>query len=122
MVRAIPCGCPAAPMVAHVRVWYGQSLAVALLPHWLLRFVYGTGNPLRLPCAQGRYVVVSKPEPPDEPIDKPDTKERLYPAFLSLRGKTCVVVGGGRVAARKVRALLSTGAHITVISPLLHAD
>lgn len=47
--------------------------------------------------------------------------EHLYPAFLSLRGKTCVVVGGGRVAARKVRSLQSTGANIVIISPLLHA-
>lgn len=66
--------------------------------------------------------MVSKPEPSDEPIDKSGPKERLYPAFLSLRGKTCVVVGGGRVAARKVRSLLSTGAHIVVISPQLHPE
>lgn len=66
--------------------------------------------------------MASKPEPPDDPIDKPDTKERLYPAFLSLRGKTCVVVGGGRVATRKIRSLLSTGANIVVISPLLRAE
>src|SRR3954453_11330607 len=29
-----------------------------------------------------------------------------FPAFLDLLGKRVVVVGGGRVAARKVRALL----------------
>lgn len=46
----------------------------------------------------------------------------LYPAFLSLQGKVCAVVGGGNVAARKVRSLLGTGASIVVISPQLHVD
>jgi precorrin-2 dehydrogenase/sirohydrochlorin ferrochelatase len=40
-----------------------------------------------------------------------------YPVFLNLAGSRCVVVGGGRVAERKVRALLKTGARITLISP-----
>ena len=40
-----------------------------------------------------------------------------YPAFLNLRGKKVVVVGGGRVAERKILALLGTGADITVVSP-----
>jgi len=66
--------------------------------------------------------VVSKPDTSDEPSDKPGTKERLYPAFLSLRGKTCAVVGGGHVALRKVRSLLSTGANIIIISPQLHPE
>ena len=48
--------------------------------------------------------------------------EKLYAAFLSLRDKTCAVVGGGSVAARKVRSLLATGANIVVISPQLHAE
>jgi len=34
-----------------------------------------------------------------------------------LRGKRCVVVGGGRIASRKVTALLLSGANVTVISP-----
>lgn len=46
--------------------------------------------------------------------------ERRYPIFLSLTGKRCIVVGGGHVAARKVRSLLSAGAQVTVISPMLH--
>ena len=40
-----------------------------------------------------------------------------YPMFLNISGKKCVVVGGGRVALRKVRALLEHGASIEVISP-----
>ncbi len=42
-----------------------------------------------------------------------------YPAFLNLTGRKAVVVGGGKVAERKVRALISSGADITLISPSL---
>lgn len=42
-----------------------------------------------------------------------------YPAFLNLQGKKVVVVGGGKVAERKVLTLLKAGAVVTVISPLL---
>ncbi len=40
-----------------------------------------------------------------------------YPIFLNIRGKKCVVVGGGKVSFRKVKALLEHGANIEVISP-----
>lgn len=40
-----------------------------------------------------------------------------YPIFLNLKGKKCVVVGGGKVAERKALSLLRSGAKITVISP-----
>ena len=42
-----------------------------------------------------------------------------YPVFLNLSGKKCVVVGGGKVAGRKVGALLECGAEVTVVSPEL---
>ncbi len=42
-----------------------------------------------------------------------------YPIFLSLQGRCCVVIGGGPVAAGKVRGLLEAGAAVTVISPEL---
>jgi len=45
-----------------------------------------------------------------------------YPIFLNLQGKKCVVVGGGAVALRKVKALLDCGAEITVISPKPHVE
>ena len=46
----------------------------------------------------------------------------LYPVSLNLTGKTCVVVGGGSVAVRKVKTLLEYGAHVSVISPALDAE
>ncbi len=41
----------------------------------------------------------------------------FYPALLDLKNKLCVVIGGGKVAERKVRILLKAGALIKVISP-----
>jgi precorrin-2 dehydrogenase/sirohydrochlorin ferrochelatase len=40
-----------------------------------------------------------------------------YPLFLDLRDRKSVVVGGGKVAERKIYALLRAGADVTVISP-----
>jgi len=45
-----------------------------------------------------------------------------YPIFLNLRGKRCVVIGGGNVALRKVKVLLDCGANVTMISPKLHPE
>lgn len=42
-----------------------------------------------------------------------------YPIFLEVRGRLCLVVGGGTVAERKVRALLEQGATVRVVSPTL---
>jgi precorrin-2 dehydrogenase/sirohydrochlorin ferrochelatase len=39
-----------------------------------------------------------------------------YPIFLDLKGKEILVVGGGRVAERKVEALLDCGAAIKIVS------
>jgi precorrin-2 dehydrogenase/sirohydrochlorin ferrochelatase len=40
-----------------------------------------------------------------------------YPLFLDLTNQPVVVIGAGRVAARKVRTLLAAKACITMISP-----
>jgi|Deesub1362B_J571_1020462.scaffolds.fasta_scaffold00107_28 precorrin-2 dehydrogenase/sirohydrochlorin ferrochelatase len=44
---------------------------------------------------------------------------RYYPVFLNLKGKKCIVIGGGEVAERKVLSLLQAQAEVTVISPSL---
>ncbi|MEA1996389.1 MAG: bifunctional precorrin-2 dehydrogenase/sirohydrochlorin ferrochelatase [Gemmatimonadota bacterium] len=40
-----------------------------------------------------------------------------YPVFLKLEGRPCLVVGGGKVACRKVASLLEANAGVTVVSP-----
>ncbi|MEJ5251326.1 MAG: bifunctional precorrin-2 dehydrogenase/sirohydrochlorin ferrochelatase [Chthonomonadetes bacterium] len=40
-----------------------------------------------------------------------------YPVFLDLQARDCLVIGGGKVATEKVRALLDAGARVTVIAP-----
>lgn len=44
---------------------------------------------------------------------------KYYPAFLDLRGRRSVVIGGGTVAERKVLTLVRAHADVTVVSPLL---
>lgn len=46
----------------------------------------------------------------------------LLPISLDVKRKRCLVVGGGPVAARKVRSLLECGAHVVVVSPHLCDD
>jgi len=40
-----------------------------------------------------------------------------YPLFLDLNQRAVVVIGGGRVAERKVASLLKAGALVTLVSP-----
>ncbi len=46
----------------------------------------------------------------------------LYPVNLNISNKLCLVVGGGAVALRKTRSLLSCGAKIRIISPEIHTE
>lgn len=40
-----------------------------------------------------------------------------YPVNLNLERQKCIVIGGGRIAERKARRLLSCGAQVLLISP-----
>ncbi|MEW5949651.1 MAG: bifunctional precorrin-2 dehydrogenase/sirohydrochlorin ferrochelatase [Thermodesulfobacteriota bacterium] len=44
---------------------------------------------------------------------------RYYPINLDIKDKQCLVIGGGKVAERKVETLLSCGARVRVVSPEL---
>jgi len=46
----------------------------------------------------------------------------LLPVFVNLKGRRVLVVGGGAVAAAKVKALAPTGARLTVIAPEIDPD
>jgi siroheme synthase-like protein len=45
-----------------------------------------------------------------------DPSHTSYPVFLRLAGRRVLLVGGGPVAASKLKGLLDAGAHITVVS------
>jgi len=56
-------------------------------------------------------------------MKRKDSKPTIYyPIFLNIKGKRCVVVGGGQVALRKVKMLLDGRANVFVISPNLHPE
>jgi precorrin-2 dehydrogenase/sirohydrochlorin ferrochelatase len=42
-----------------------------------------------------------------------------YPMMMNISGRRCVVVGGGRVAERKVASLLEAGAMVVLVSPAM---
>lgn len=52
----------------------------------------------------------------------PAADRAYFAAFLDLRGKPGVVVGGGPVAALKAEALLRSGVRVTVVAPELCAQ
>lgn len=51
-----------------------------------------------------------------------DPVPTLFPAFLDLRDRLVLVVGGGAVARRKIAALLPSGARVRVGAPALDAE
>jgi len=56
--------------------------------------------------------------PDQAPSDNSRRPPRL-PLFVDLSGKPVLVVGGGSVAASKLPALLSAGAHVTLVAPAI---
>jgi precorrin-2 dehydrogenase/sirohydrochlorin ferrochelatase len=45
------------------------------------------------------------------------SEKRYYMACLDLTGRSCLVVGGGRVGLEKAEGLLECGARVTVVAP-----
>jgi precorrin-2 dehydrogenase/sirohydrochlorin ferrochelatase len=46
----------------------------------------------------------------------------LFPLFLKLAGRKCVIVGAGSIATQKLRGLLDSGADIQIIAPTACAE
>ncbi|MCF7848071.1 MAG: bifunctional precorrin-2 dehydrogenase/sirohydrochlorin ferrochelatase, partial [Kiritimatiellales bacterium] len=44
-------------------------------------------------------------------------KQKGFPINLLIEGKPCLVVGGGKVALRKIEHLIASGAEVAVVSP-----
>jgi precorrin-2 dehydrogenase len=55
-------------------------------------------------------------------MTEPTARPPFYPVSLDVSGHACLVVGGGKVAARKAGTLLDCGAIVTVIAPSLSGD
>jgi precorrin-2 dehydrogenase/sirohydrochlorin ferrochelatase len=43
--------------------------------------------------------------------------ERLFPLFLKLKGRKCLVVGAGTIGQSKIASLLDAGAGVQVVAP-----
>lgn len=46
----------------------------------------------------------------------------MLPITIKLKGRKCIIVGGGKIAYRRIKALLAECAHIVVVSPELLPD
>ena len=46
----------------------------------------------------------------------------FLPIFMNVQGQNCLVIGGGKIASRKVFTLLRAGAAVSVVSPELCQD
>lgn len=46
----------------------------------------------------------------------------MYPVMLNLEGKRILIIGGGRIAKRKVTGLQGEGAQITIMAPEIDSE
>jgi siroheme synthase-like protein len=51
-----------------------------------------------------------------------DSPLRFLPLGLDVRGRTCLVVGGGAVGTRKANTLARAGARVAVVAPTVTDD
>lgn len=121
---------------------FSEALNLALLQQiqakWLVTKDSGAPGGLEEKCraaqkAGAQVIVIGRPKEPQEtgysmeeilrklfpqgPSAALPASEKYFPLFVSLQKKRVVVVGGGRIAKRRVQALLDFGCWITVIAP-----
>jgi precorrin-2 dehydrogenase/sirohydrochlorin ferrochelatase len=53
----------------------------------------------------------------EDPAKQPEQSSALFPMFLKLTGRSCLVVGAGLIGEAKLVQLLTTGAQIRVVAP-----
>ncbi len=100
-------------VVARLQVEYPQ-IPITLLPclgdwkEFAGMVVSGIRN------AEIRNNVIASPVGAKQSIS---SNSNFFSIELNLEGKNVLVVGGGRIALRKVKTLLPTGARITVVAP-----
>jgi precorrin-2 dehydrogenase/sirohydrochlorin ferrochelatase len=46
------------------------------------------------------------------------SEAKLFPMFLKLAGRHCLVVGAGTIGESKIAGLMETGAHVRVVTPV----
>ena len=51
------------------------------------------------------------------PVSTRANRSPMFPIFLDLAGRRCVVIGAGSVAEQKIRGLVAAGARLRVIAP-----
>lgn len=56
-------------------------------------------------------------EKPASQIKNHESRKNLFPAFLKLENRSCLIVGGGKVALRKAESLMQCEALIKLVSP-----
>lgn len=104
-------------VVAHLQAEFPQ-IPITLLPclgdwkEFASMVVTGVRN-AQIENPQSAVGATSYPKAPQERAHS----SNLFSIELNLEGKNVLVVGGGRIALRKVKTLLPTGARITVVAP-----
>ena len=86
-----------------------------------IRSVYAEESP----CVEN-YCSAESPlenvQSPSSAVSHMIPKSRLFSMEMNLEGRNVLVVGGGRIALRKVKSLLPTGACITVVAPVVDGE
>ena len=104
-------------VVAHLQAEFPQ-IPITLLPclgdwkEFADMVVAGVRN-AQIENPQSAVGATSYPKAPQERTHS----SNLFSIELNLEGKNVLVVGGGRIALRKVKTLLPSGARITVVAP-----